>query len=108
MTARPSARTVADAFGPPLTAEELTVNLTVLQNNLNRAMKCPAGKSQVYLRSLLTGRAATKPRISLKCSWRRDIGQQPEVYYEWIRDVCAGDPTQCEAYRKLHERFKHI
>ncbi len=97
--------TVQEAFGPPLTAEELTANLTGLQQKLNRDMKCHAGKNQVFLRSLLTGHSTTRPRITLKCPLRRDIGETPEVFYEWIRDVCCTDPTQCEAYRAFKERF---
>lgn len=92
------------AFGPPLTADEMTANLTVLEHKLNREMVCHAGKNQVYLRSLLTGKGTTRPRITLKCSLRKDIGQRPEVFYEHIRDVCCGDPTQCEAYQAFKRR----
>ncbi len=91
-------------YGPPLTAEEMTGNLSVLENKLNRDMKCHAGKNQVFLRSLVTGRGATRPRIALKCSLRRDIGQQSEVFYEHIRDVCCNDPEQCEAFQAFKKR----
>jgi hypothetical protein len=93
------------AFGPPLTPEEQTANLSTLERKLNREMKCPAGKNQVFLRSLLTGQGTTRPRIALKCHLRRDIGRTAEVFYEHIRDVCCSDPEQCEAYRKFKSRF---
>jgi hypothetical protein len=97
--------TVQEAFGPPITPEELTANLSALQHQLNHDMKCHAGKNQVFLRSLLTGRSTTRPRITLKCALRRDIHQTPEVFYEHIRDVCCKDPQQCEAYRAFKARF---
>lgn len=105
--AGPARQTVAEAFGPPLTAEEQGANLSVLQQNLERGMKCPAGKGQVYLRSLLTGTTTTKPRIALKCVLRKEIGQPREVFYEHIRDVCCGDPEQCPAYQAFKERSGH-
>jgi len=97
--------TVQEAFGPPLTPLELTGNLSDLQKQLNVEMQCPAGKNQVYVRSLLTGNSTTRPRISLKCALRRDIGQTPDVFYEHIRDVCCCDPELCEAWRAMKERF---
>lgn len=96
--------TTDEAFGPPLTPEELTTNLSVLERNLNRAMKCTAGRNQVYIRSLLTGSTTTRPRIALKCPLRRDIGQPAEVFYEHIRDLCCGDPEQCEAWQAFKAR----
>lgn len=98
-------QTTQEAFGPPLTQEELSANLSVLQQDLNRRMVCPAGKNQIFLRSLLTGRSATKPRIALRCHLRKDIGQPGEVFYEHIRDVCCGDPNKCPAYRHFKDRF---
>ena len=97
-------QTVKEAFGPPLTDEELNGNLTALQQKLARGMVCPAGKGQVYLRSLLTGNGTTKPRIALKCSLRRDVKLPPEVFFEHIRDVCCCDPEKCEAYRAFKAR----
>lgn len=96
---------VAERFGPPITAEEQGANLSELERRLDREMKCHAGKSQVFIRSLLTGTNTTQPRIALKCHLRRDIGLKPEVFYEHIRDICCTDPEQCEAYRDLKERF---
>jgi len=96
---------VEKAFGPPLLEEEKNANLTELERSLNAQMKCPAGKNQVFLRSLLTGNGTTQPRIALKCSLRRDIHLKPEVYYEHIRDVCCCDPKKCEAYRRFKDRF---
>lgn len=103
---RPSRLTTDEAYGPPLTPEELTSNLSVLERKLNREMRCTAGKNQVYIRSLLTGRSTTRPRIALKCPLRRDIGQTPEVFYEHIRDVCCCDPEQCEAW--LAFKARHV
>ncbi|MBK8913387.1 MAG: hypothetical protein IPM64_02095 [Phycisphaerales bacterium] len=97
-------RTVADAFGPPLAPEETSGNLTVLQQRMDREMKCPAGKGQVYLRSLLTGKGTTKPRIALRCSLRKDVNLPREVFFEHIRDVCCGDPDQCVAYQAFKAR----
>lgn len=96
--------TVEEAFGPPLTPEELTGNLSQLENKLNAEMRCPAGRNQVYVRSLLTGTSTTRPRIALKCPLRRDIGQVPDVFYEHIRDVCCGAHEECEAWRAMKER----
>jgi hypothetical protein len=93
------------AFGPPITDEEAAANLSELEQKLNAEMKCPAGKNQVFLRSLLTGNGTTRPRIALKCHLRKEIGLPQEVFYEHIRDVCCTDPEQCEAYRALKERF---
>jgi len=95
---------VEKAFGPALTPEELTGNLSLLERQLNRDMKCTAGKNQVYIRSLLTGQSTTRPRIALKCPLRRDIGLSPDVFYEHVRDVCCSDPDQCEAWRAFKER----
>ena len=96
---------MADAFGPPLTPTELRGNLSELEHRLNAEMKCQAGKNQVFIRSLLTGSGTTRPRITLKCHLRKDIGLRPEVFYEHIRDVCCRDPEQCEAYRHFKDRF---
>lgn len=96
---------VQSLVGPALTPEEMTTNLSVLEKNLNRSMKCPAGRNQVYIRSLIVQGGATKPRIVLKCHLRKDIGQQGEVFYEHIRDVCCNDPEQCEAWKRLKDRF---
>ncbi len=96
---------VGQAFGPPLTEEELTTNLTVLENRLNDEMKCPAGRNQVYIRSLLTGSGTTKPRIALKCPLRKDINLTPEIYFEEIRDLCCGDHENCQAWQELRDRF---
>ncbi len=98
-------RTVEEAFGPAITEEEMRSNLTVLETDLNKRMKCVAGKNQVYIRSLLTGRSTTRPRIALRCTFRKDIGQEPHVFYEHIRDVCCCDPQQCEAYRAFQARI---
>lgn len=95
---------VQEAFGPPLTPEELTGNLSEIEKRLNREMKCPAGRGQVYVRSLLTGTSTTRPRIALKCHLRRDIGLTPDVFYEHIRDVCCCDHEQCEAWRAMKDR----
>ncbi|MCK4340819.1 MAG: hypothetical protein KAY37_03755 [Phycisphaerae bacterium] len=95
---------VEEASGPPITPEELTSNLSDLERKLNREMKCTAGKNQVYIRSLLTGMATTRPRIALKCPLRRDINLPPEIFYEQIRDVCCCDPDLCEAWRDFKNR----
>ncbi|MEW6253255.1 MAG: hypothetical protein AB1716_21660 [Planctomycetota bacterium] len=101
---RATLRRVDEAFGPPLTPEELTTNLSLLERKLNREMKCTAGRNQVYIRSLLTGTSTTPPRVALKCHMRRDIGLPAEVFYEHIRDVCCNDPDACPAWRAFMKR----
>lgn len=102
--ARKQSQTVVEAFGPPITEFELKANLSLLERQLNREMKCVAGKNQVYLRSLLTGRGTTRPRIALKCHLRRDIGLSPDVFYEEIKQLCCGNPEGCEAYQAFKKR----
>lgn len=89
---------------PALRPEELRGNLNRLQNDLNREMKCPAGKNQVYIRSLVTMQGTTPPRIALKCSYRRDVGESVDVYLDEMRRLCCGDPQQCSAYRAFQNR----
>ncbi len=96
-----------DAHGviPPVSQEEWNSNITELEKQLNRHMVCFAGKNQVYLQSLIVGLGKTsKPRIALKCSLRKQYGHPPDVYYEYIRDVCCGDPTVCPAYQEFKAR----
>lgn len=95
------AHRAAMAGPPPITEEELRGNLSMLERQLNSRMKCFAGRNQVYIQSMITGGAATRPRICLKCSLRPEYGLNKDVYYEYIRDVCCGDPMQCEAVRKF-------
>lgn len=95
---------VEESFGPSLTPDELTTNLSLLEQKLNREMKCTAGRNQVYIRSLLTGQSTTRPRIALKCPLRRDIKLPQEVFYEHIRDVCCREPNRCRAWRHFKER----
>lgn len=94
-----------EIYGPPLSPEELTGNLSELQNLLNGEMSCPAGRNQVYIRSLLTGTGTTRPRIALKCSLRRANNQPPDVFYEHICQVCCNNPEACEAWRAHQGRF---
>jgi len=102
---KPQPKSVAEAFGPPLTREELASNLSDLERQLNREMKCTAGRNQVYIRSLLMAGATTRPRIALKCPLRRDIHLPPDVFYEHIRNVCCGDFEQCEAWQAFKRRY---
>ncbi|MFN0137552.1 MAG: hypothetical protein ACKVS9_15720 [Phycisphaerae bacterium] len=89
----------------PLTVEETKGNLSLLERKLNTDMRCPAGKNQVFIRSLVLASGPTTPRITLKCHLRRDIGQKPEVFFEHIRDVCCSNPEGCEAYKKFKDRL---
>jgi len=82
---------------PPITDEELNSNLSMLEKELNRRMKCFAGKNQVFIRSLVLGGSTTKPRIALRCPLRAEYGLNRDVFYEFIRDVCCSNPRQCEA-----------
>ncbi len=96
-------KTACDAAAgpPPLTSEELDGNLSLLENGLNRRMRCVAGQNQVFIQSSLLNSTTTRPRICLRCSLRAEYGMPREVYYEYIRDVCCRDPLQCEAARRF-------
>lgn len=94
-----AANAAANSGPPPVTPEEANANLSMLENQLNRKMQCFAGKNKVYLQSVI-GRMG-RPRIALKCTLRANYGMSKDVYYEWIRDICCGDPTQCEAYQQF-------
>jgi DNA-binding response OmpR family regulator len=83
---------------PPITPEETGSNLSMLETRLNQAMVCFAGRNKVFIQSQLLGRSTTKPRICLKCLLRAEYGLSPNVFYEFIRDMCCGDPNKCEAY----------
>jgi DNA-binding response OmpR family regulator len=88
---------------PPVTEEEAQANLTELEADLNRRMQCFAGKNLVYIQSFILGGGQTsKPRIALKCPLRQQYGDPPNVYYEYIRDVCCSNPSACTA----HQTFK--
>lgn len=90
---------------PPICPEEAEANLTELEADLNRRMHCFAGKNQVYIQSVIVGQQrVTKPRISLKCPLRKEIGLPANVYYEFIRDVCCGDPGGCPAYQAFQAK----
>jgi DNA-binding NarL/FixJ family response regulator len=96
-----------DAHGtvPPITREELNANLSELEKQLNRHMSCFAGKNKVYLQSMIQGGGyASKPRIALKCPLRKEYGYPPNVYYEYIRDVCCKNPPVCPAYQEFMAR----
>ena len=100
------ARAAADAAPPPITAEEGSANLSRLESHLNKHMKCFAGRNQVYIQSMILGSATSRPRIALKCNLRAEYGLNRDVYYEWIRDTCCGDPKRCEAYREFMENHE--
>ena len=90
---------------PEITAEEQSSNITQLEHQLNRKMVCFAGENQVYIQSMILGAGEkSKPRIALKCSLRKQFGHPPNVYYEYIRDVCCSDPGECPAYQAFKER----
>ena len=97
-----------DAHGatPPICREELEGNRSELQKQLNRHMVCFAGRNQVYIQSMILGGGKTsKPRIALKCAIRKQFGHPPNVYYEYVRDVCCGDPTGCPAYQEFQAKY---
>lgn len=97
-----AARGEADV--PPLTKEEARANLSELEKRLNERMKCFAGRNLVYLQSYIGSGAGSRPRICLKCPLRKEFGLEPNVYYEFIRDVCCHDPSQCEAIKRFEAR----
>jgi len=87
---------------PPVTEEEHNSNLSFVERDLNRKMKCFAGANLVFIQSRLLGRATTKPRIMLRCPLRAEYGLTRDVYFEYIRAVCCGTPEMCEAYRQFN------
>ncbi|HNQ24428.1 MAG TPA: hypothetical protein PKK06_15185 [Phycisphaerae bacterium] len=90
---------------PRLASEEETGNVSQLQERLNERMECFAGKNQVYLQALILGPGQkSKPRVALKCPLRKQYGYPPDVYYEYIRDVCCGRPSECPAFRTFQKR----
>ena len=90
---------------PPLTDEEARANLTELEADLNSRMECFAGKNLVYIQSFILGGGRTsKPRIALKCPLRQQYGDPPNVYYEYIRDVCCANPSICTAYQTFRKK----
>lgn len=95
---------LTEAVGPPLTPDELTGSLTLLERRLNQEMKCPMGRNQVYIRSVILGGGTTRPRIALKCPLRRDLKQAPDVFFEHIQKHCCDEHTSCEAWRALEKR----
>lgn len=90
-----------DVAPPPITEEELKSNLSMLEKTLNGKMKCFAGRNQVYIQAMILGNRTSKPRIALKCTLRAEYGLNKDVYLEWIRNVCCGDPSKCEAYQEF-------
>lgn len=101
-------RASGGAEPPPISAEERNGNLSELEKSLNAQMKCPAGKNQVFIRSVVSSGGTTPPRIALRCTFRRDLGMTPEVYYEHVRDVCTCDPEKCDAYRQMRKRLDDL
>ena len=94
---------------PPLTAyEQRTRNLSALAKRLNQRVQCGAGKRRVLVQSFITGHnRKTPPRVALRCPLRTELGLQPYVYCEHIRDVCCAAPQKCvvlRAYQALHGR----
>lgn len=105
LQSRKKRKSTSEAFGPPITEVEQRTNLSVLENQLNSSMKCPVGKNQVYIRSLLTGGGTTKPRISMNCKQRAKIGLDPDIFYEHIQQTCCGDHDSCPAWQDAKLRF---
>lgn len=96
-----AARMADQAGPPPMTDEELSTNISVLESRLNKAMKCFAGTNKVYIQSMILGGRTSRPRISLKCGLRAEYGLNKDVYYEFIRDTCCGNPACCEAIQRF-------
>lgn len=103
--AKPKVAAPPAAYGPPLTAEEQKGNLSELEKKLNAQMKCPAGKNQVFIRSLVLATGTTQPRVAMKCQLRKDVALPVDVFYEHIRDVCCSSPESCPAYKQFKDRF---
>lgn len=85
---------------PPLTEEEQGTNIERLADDLNRRMRCGAGKNQVFLHAFVLGVGMkTTPRITLRCPLRAELGLDAYVHFEHIRDVCCGGTETCAALR---------
>jgi hypothetical protein len=86
----------------PLHPDELVGNLSKIERDINRAMKCPAGKNQVYIRYLLRPQGTTRPRIALKCPHKAAIGEDSVVFYEHIKDFCTTHKqSDCPAWQNF-------
>jgi DNA-binding NtrC family response regulator len=86
---------------PAVTPEEMKANLSELENRLNRTMKCFAGQNKVFIQTQIG--TSSRPRICLKCPLRPDYGLPANVFYEYIREVCCGDPCKCQAYSAFQQ-----
>jgi DNA-binding NarL/FixJ family response regulator len=89
------------AAPPSISEDERNGNLSMMETQLNKQMKCFAGTNQVFLQSRLLGQVTTRPRLMLRCPIRPDYGMPRDVYYEYIRDVCCKNPMLCEAHRRF-------
>lgn len=89
---------------PALTDEERDANLSDMVKQLNGRMQCFAGRNLVYLQNYIGSGTRSRPRVCLKCPLRKEFGLEPNVYYEFIRDVCCGDPHTCEAVQRFEAR----
>jgi AmiR/NasT family two-component response regulator len=94
-------RKAQDAPPPPVTLQEARSNLSELEKRLNGSMKCFAGLNKVFIQSQIGG--ISRPRICLKCPLRPEYGLPANVFYEFIENVCCGDPNKCEAYSAFQQ-----
>jgi len=71
-------------------------------NRLNREIKCPMGRKQVFIHGsiLRSSDLAEPPEIKMRCKLRSMRGNKELVPLEFIETVCARDPMLCPYYRK--------
>jgi len=82
------------------------ISLSLEERRLNNQMKCPYGRNQVYIRSVLTGdtdEMVDEPVISLRCAIIEHVGLAEGGYNivdkEYIEYYCCGRYQECEAYK---------
>jgi hypothetical protein len=104
---RPTLTEYGQVKGRPKKPEDYDkeqISLLQLQQKLNAAMQCPAGKNQVYVLSQLKSNGRiTKiaPQVCLDCKCRGYLGWRKRIDAEFIQKVCCGDPKRgCEAYQR--------
>ena len=83
------------------------MSLTQRQNKLEKMIRCPYGKGQVYLRNFIDPHLRQDgPQIALRCRIREYLGDKNCLLnLEEIVLTCCADPMQtCQAFRKFSER----
>jgi len=79
-------------------------SLSELEARLNREMKCPMGKNQVYIHgSIIRASDGDPPEIRLRCKLRTMRGDRDPIGLAYIEKVCTRNPKLCPSYRSYYE-----